>query len=272
MSVGVMPLCVLSTADNKDKVLNVKDTGSLQAPACLVHPNRDILVEGGRIVAAAVQAVTSARGMISPVAGTGAASIPDPFAEMVLDETPLCPLGKVKTDVKTGTNRLRPGVHRGGFKMEGDSNLILEPSEHWLLRRHLEIKENARLTGVDVVLFFDKDSKFDFKDHALVNLNGRKTGTYASMVIVATRGNTQDFIVTSDNIERLLGVIYVPEAKLIVEGNADVARDSPWTVIVARMLKPKGSSSLLINANYSSSNVPVPEGVGPRTNGAQLIQ
>lgn len=271
VAVGITPLCVLVTGETKDKVLNIKDSGRIRAPACLVHSNRDILVEGGRIEASIVQAVTSARGSISPVPGTGAAPILDPFVGLALDEKQPCPAAEEKEDVTTGVIRLRPGVHCGGYKMAGDSVLILEPGEHWFLGGHLEIKENARLSGADVVLFFDKASKFDFKDHALVNLDGRKSGAYAGMVMVATRGNTQDFIITSDHVETLLGVIYVPDARLIVDGSADVARDSAWTVIVARMLQLKGSPSLMINANYSSSNVPVPDGVGPRANGSQLI-
>ena len=210
VSVGVMPLCVLITGTTEDKTLNVKDSSQLQAPACLVHSNRDILVEGGRIAAAAVQSVTSARGMISPVPGTGAARMDDPFATLSLSQARNCSTGLEKEDVKTGTIRVPPGVHCGGYKMAGDSVLILEPGEHWFLGGHLEIKEDARLTGVDVVLFFDRASKFEFKDHALVNLDGRKTGAYAGMVMVAMRDNNQDFIITSDNVERLLGVIYVP--------------------------------------------------------------
>lgn len=273
VAVGMTPLCVLVTGTSKSKALNVKDQGTLQAPACLVHSNRDILVEGGSIAASMVQAVTSARGVISPKPGTGAALIEDPFASMVIDDKQACPASPPKEDVKTGVYRVAPGVHCGGYKMAGDAVLILEPGEHYFLGGHLEIKENARLTGENLVLFFDKDSKFEFKDHALVNLDGRRTGPYAGMVMVATRGNTNDFIITSDNVETLLGVIYVPNALLIVEGGkADVARDSAWTVIVARMVELKGSPSLIINANYSTSNVPVPAGVGPRTGGSQLVQ
>ncbi len=91
------------------------------------------------------------------------------------------------------------------------------------------------------------------------------------MVMAGTRGNTQDFVITSDHVESLLGVIYVPEARLIIEGKSDVARDSAWTVIVARELQLKGSPSLVVNANYTSSDVPVPQGVGPRQGGSQLI-
>ncbi|MGZ9099558.1 MAG: TadE/TadG family type IV pilus assembly protein, partial [Brevundimonas sp.] len=65
-SVGLVPLCVLITKTRNSKVLNIKDSGRLAAPACMVHSNRDIVVEGGSITGAAVQAVTSASGRISP--------------------------------------------------------------------------------------------------------------------------------------------------------------------------------------------------------------
>jgi hypothetical protein len=254
VSVGVTPLCVLITAKTNNRALYVKNTGIIQAPACLVHSNRDILVEGGRIAAASVQAVTSALGMISPVADTGAASIPDPFADMVIDENRLCQGGRGIELVTTGTVSLAPGTHCGGLMMAGDPRLILEPGEHWFLGGHLTIKDDARLTGVDVSLFFDKQSKFDFLDNALVNVDGRKTGPFAGMAMVATRGNIEDFKISSDHVERLLGVVYVPDAQLTVEGNAEVARASPWTSIVARRLELQGSLSLFINANYSSQS------------------
>lgn len=273
ISVGLTPLCVLVTGESGTKMLNVKDNGRLSAPQCLVHSNRDILVEGGIISALQVQAVTSARGMITPLAGTGSAPLADPFAGLSLAERSGCPLVDLLVpDILTGTLRLAPGVHCGQFKMGGDSVLVLDPGEHWFLAGKLEMKDNSRLIGRDVVLFFDKQSKFEFRDHAQVNLDGRRRGPYAGMVLAAARGNTQDFSISSDHVEALLGVIYVPDAQLIVEGGrADIARDSDWTVIVARSLQLRGSPSLIINANYSSSDVPVPDGVGPRVGGSQLI-
>ncbi|WP_332658840.1 pilus assembly protein TadG-related protein [Brevundimonas sp.] len=275
-SLGLVPLCVLVTGGSQTKVLNVNDTGRLTAPACMVHSNRDILVAGGSITAAAVQAVTSATGAISPSPGTGAARIDDPFANLDLTRNRGldCPIGALLEPLKlaVGITRLRPGVHCGGLEMSGTGTLILEPGEHWFLGGKLVIKDTARLEGDDVVLFFDKASKFDFIDSSLVRLSGRTTGPYAGIVMAATRDNPQDFIISSDNVESLLGVIYVPAARLLVEGKADVARDSAWTVIVARMLQMNGSPSLFINANYNATNVPVPEGVGPRTGGSRLIE
>ena len=171
----------------------------------------------------------------------------------------------------SGARSLPPGVHCGGVKVFGSAKLTLDPGEHWFLGGHLEVKEDARLEGTDVVLMFDKASKFDFKDRAQVNLNGRQSGTWAGMVMIGMRDNTQDFIISADNVDTLQGVIYVPRAKLIVEGKSEVARDTPWTVIVARALELKGSASLFINANYHASNVPVPVGVGPSTGPVRLV-
>ncbi|CAL1690501.1 hypothetical protein MMB232_00626 [Brevundimonas subvibrioides] len=273
VAIGMTPLCVLVSGDKGSKMLNVKDTGRLSALQCLVHSNRDILVEGGSIAAYQVQAVTSARGVISPTAGTGAATIDDPFKGLSLKAQAPCPLIDLAVpDVLTGTLRLAPGVHCGEFKMAGNSVLVLDPGEHWFLDGKLEMKENSRLEGRDVVLIFDKKSKFDFKDHSTVKLDGRKRGAFAGMVMVAARGNTHDFSISSDHVESLLGVIYVPDARLIVEGGrAEIARDSAWTVIVARGLELKGAPSLIINANYAMSDVPVPTGVGPRGGASQLV-
>jgi hypothetical protein len=275
-SVGLVPLCVLITANDRDKRLNTKDRSRLTAPACMVHSNRDILVEGGSITGAAVQAVTSARGTISPSPGTGAAPIEDPFANLDLgrERQQDCAVGRALQPISldAGSRRIPAGVHCGGLDISGSATVVLEAGEHWFLGGNLVVRENARLEGDDVVLFFDTSSRFSFTDSGLVRLAGRTSGAYAGIVMGATRDNRQDFVISSDNVESLLGVVYVPSARMVVEGTADVARDSAWTVIVAHSLEMRGSPSLYINANYNASSVPVPAGVGPRTGGSQLIE
>ncbi|SFS88298.1 TadE/TadG family type IV pilus assembly protein [Brevundimonas viscosa] len=274
---GLTPLCVLISGSNGAKLLNIKDAGQMKAPACLVHSNRDILVEGGNISAASVQAVTTAGGSISPSASTGAAPIADPFADLDLERQGplglLCTVVEMANRVKvsSGTHHVPAGRHCGGIEASGTARVLLAPGEHFFLKGSLVVKEDGRLEGEDVALFFDTASKFDFTDRAQVNLDGRKTGPYAGIVMGAMRDNRQDFIISADHVESLLGVIYVPSARLIVDGTADVARDSAWTVIVAKEMQMKGSPSLFINADYDATDVPVPAGVGPR-GGARLIE
>lgn len=270
-SIGRTPLCVLGIGDAGQTVISVADSSRLSAPECMVHSNRDV-VANGAISAGAVQAVTRATGSITPKAGVGAAMIEDPFTGLALDENQACGGAKSVTVLSSGTEWLTPGVHCGGYKLKGDARLFLQPGEHWFLGGHLDLSDNAMLEGDDVVLFFDKQSKFDFTGNSVVRLDGRRTGAYAGMVVAATRGNTQRFLMSSDNVEKLLGVIYVPQATLAVDGHAEVARDSAWTVIVARWIELRGSASLVINADYDGSIVPVPDGVGPNAGGVRLIK
>jgi hypothetical protein len=271
VSVGQTPLCVIASASSESKVINILNTSRLRAPECLVHSNHDIIVEGGRIEAELVQAVGRASGQISPEPGTGAAALADPFASMEILEGQRCPRNQENGAVTTGVLRLPAGVHCGAFIVGGNARLELAPGEHWFQAGSLVLKDDAKLVGTDVVAFFDRQSRFEFLDRSEVDLSGRRSGEFAGLVLVASRSNRQDFLVTSENVDRLLGVIYVPSARLVVEGRGDVARESAWTVIVAKMIQLKGSSSLFINADYDVSDVPVPTGVGPRQTGSRLL-
>lgn len=273
MPVRATPLCVLISGSTGTELLNVKDRARISAPNCLVHSNRDILVEGGSISASQVQAVTSASGIISPSPGTGALPIDDPFRGLVLSPQKPCPNVDVEDpEIKTGTIYLEPGIHCGDFIIGGDAHLILRPGEHWFLEGTLDVYGRARLSGEDVVLIFDEDSEFTFRENSTVNLVGRKQGAFTGMVMVAAPTNTKIFGISSDNVDSLLGVIYVPNAQLVIDGVvADIARDSAWTVIVAKKVLLKGAPSLIINANYDGSDVRVPDGVGPNR-GSRLVE
>ncbi|WP_262423516.1 hypothetical protein [Brevundimonas denitrificans] len=242
------------------------------APACMVHSNRDIIVDGGSVSAADVQAVTDARGTITPLPGVDAASVPDPFADAEFTPSHVCSGATLPAMLQTGVLRLSPGVHCGGVTITGDAELLLEPGEHWFSGGIIDIRGMGRLTGQDVALMFAPDARFEFRGQATVDLEGRRTGPYAGFVVVSAPSNTQHFLISADNVRRLLGVIYIPRAQLVVEGRRNVAEDSAWTVIVARQLRLNGSPSLIINADYGYSTVPVPEGVGPSGGSTQLVE
>lgn len=278
-SVAVTPLCVLAHGESGQGVINVRDTSRVRAPACLIHSNRDIDVTGGRIEAAMTQAVTSARGNIFPAPATGAVEVQDPFAGLaIVDDRGRvpglvdCVLGVIPRVYFTGRHRLRSGVHCGGIDVRGNAELMLDPGEHWFLAGELVARGMGRITGSDVVLFFGDNARFNFNGQATVDLNGRRSGRFAGMVLVGLRQNTLDFTIAADHVRNLHGVIYIPDSRLVIEGQRDVGQDSAWTVIVARELRMNGAPRLVINADYAASDIPVPEGVGPRQGGSRLMQ
>ena len=265
------PLCVLVSGGAKADELMMKDQSDIVATGCMVHGNSDLTVQNNaRLTAGAVEVAGLSVGAVSPVAQTGAMEVEDPFAGMKLNiPGALCtPLDLV---VNLGVQIMTPGVHCGAITVGKSSTLYLLPGEHYFRKGTLTMSENSKIVGTDVAMVFDETSEFLFKDAASVELEGRKNGVLAGFVIATTRNNVSTFEISSDAARKLLGTIYIPSATLRISGgNAQVADRSAWTVIVAKSVKMEGSPSLVINANYAGSSVPVPKGVGPGESAVRL--
>ena len=271
-SLGVMPLCVLSSGAGASDDIVMSGLAQVTAPGCLVQSNGDISVQGSAsLQAGAVQSVGSASGMITPAAQVGAPAIADPFASMQINPNGLLcnPLDLV---FDLGVNVLAPGIHCGNLTAHKQAVVQLLPGEHYFINSHLKLMDNSQLIGSNVVLIFDDKSDFDFQDGSQISLQGRQgKSSYAGFVIATTRSNTGTFTISSDAARQLLGTIYIPSATLAVSGaNNQVADQSAWTVVVAKAITLSGSPNLVINANYAGSTVPVPGGVGPRSDRVTL--
>ncbi len=260
---GTTPLCVLSFGTASGEIANLRDSAKLNAPGCMVHSNSSVTVEGSASLSAGVvQASGLATGLISPAPQTDAPPIVDPFASMTINPsgafcTPTDLLAVAAPVV------LAPGVHCGNIIARGAVPITLLPGEHYFQRGRLELVQNSSLYGENVVLIFGKQAKFIFRDSSKITLRGRTQGSYAGFVIATTRDNTNTFEISSNAARELLGTVYIPSAQLLVQGNSPVADQSAWTVIVSRSLMLQQQPNLVINKNYSGTNVPVPDGVGP---------
>lgn len=275
-SMGTRPLCVLafSTANRRDFLM--QDSPEIQAPECLVHSNGDVDVAGGRIVAGQTQAVRNASGDISPAPITDAPKIEDPFRDldMAISGLPCMKKNNKALDlsrITKGVVTLPPGIHCGVIDASGDAVIRLAPGEHRFLIGSLTMRGRSQLLGDDVVLVFDKSWNTHFTDDSRVSLGGRRSGALSGFLMMADRLNTSRFTIDSTHVEKLDGVIYVPNAELLVSGRSDVARQSNWTVIVVNRLVMKGNPQLYLNAEYDRSNLNPPAGVGPRRDGVRLV-
>lgn len=73
----------------------------------------------------------------------------------------------------------------------------------------------------------------------------------------------REYRIISDEARTLLGTIYLPAGRLIIDSKKPIADQSAYTVIVARVINLYDGPNLMLNARYASSDIPVPEGVGP---------
>jgi len=268
VTMGELPLCVLSYGAAGPYNLHVANQSHVTATGCLVQSNGNITVDASAALTSGMaQAVGNAQGPITPTPQSGAPAISDPFASLnvSIPQNSCSPFNV--TYVTSGVLASGPGnIHCGNIVVQSGVTLQLAPGEHYFAQGTLQLQGNATLTGSDVVLIFDRHSHFAFTQQSTVDLSGRTSGPYAGFVIATTRANTGSFNISSTSAEKIEGAIYIPSATLDVQGVANkVAQQSAWTVVVAQSIQTSGSANLVINSNYAASTVPVPGGVGNTT-------
>ncbi len=84
------------------------------------------------------------------------------------------------------------------------------------------------------------------------------------------KGPPREHKILSDNARMLLGTIYMPQGRLIIDANKPIADNSAYTVRVVRRIDLHSGPNLILNSDYSATDVPVPPGVGPYGNSVQL--
>ncbi|OYW60203.1 MAG: hypothetical protein B7Z40_20375, partial [Bosea sp. 12-68-7] len=93
-------------------------------------------------------------------------------------------------------------------------------------------------------------------------------------VLALSNGPTLAF---KDMAMQLLGnlfeyVLDKTQGELNIGANAPVAAESAYTIVVARRFTLSAGPTMVMNAKYSSTNIPVPEGLGPGSNAAHLAK
>lgn len=277
---GQTPLCVLGTSPSKSDVLNLP-SGSIIARSCMVYSNKDISLGGGSLIdAAAVQAAGAISGGSVANSGTGAAPLDDPLSGMFVSANPgACQHSKgVKVDKAGQTVEVDPGIHCRHFDIE-NGTLFFRPGVHHLKDGQLQLKKGAKVEGenVTLVIWKDLEVKFDDGQIPLLSLTGSQGGAgeaghWAGFALAVDPARGGDLTLNFREIRRLEGVVYAPTTRLIIPGGIDAAEVTPWTVIVAQELRVEGGRQLQINADYASSAVPVPNGVGNKANGGAPVQ
>ncbi len=268
------PLCILGLEEKANSFsISGAGTSKITAKGCVVHSNSDHEVKQKASIDAGTIRMTGkpSGAAFSPEPQTGALVIPDPFKDRNIEPPKSCasvPDGG-ELEMKSGTKILSPGTHRIEIEMSGTATLKLLPGEHYFCE-DLEFEDNSRLEGLNVAMFL-MNAKLMVEDNTYVSLEGRTSGSWAGFVIVSSRSSTDHVSFKSTKVDRLLGTIYLPKTTIYVTSPGEVAKGSQWSVVVARNVITSNSSSLVINSDYASSPVPVPDGVGNKAGGANSV-
>jgi hypothetical protein len=190
--------------------------------------------------------------------------------------------------VDGGSASLAPGTYCGGLHLTNGAQVTLAPGVYVVKDGPLLVDKNAAVSGTDIGIHLKgTGANLTFDTASTVSLSAPKTGPMAGLLIFddpsgasapanppgppppgATTGPTpsgppREHKILSNNARTLLGTIYMPQGRLIIDATSPIADKSAYTVLVVRQLNLYSGPNLFLNSDYGASEVPIPNGVGP---------
>ena len=104
---------------------------------------------------------------------------------------------------------------------------------------------------------------FEFTAETSIELTAPKDGPLAGILFFDSRfaNPGRKHRINSDTARKLIGTFYLPESTLLVDSKAPVADESAFTVIIARTVELLEQPNLVLNSDYSQTDIPAPTGL-----------
>jgi Flp pilus assembly protein TadG len=253
-------------------------------------------LKAGVVCTAGGKAKTSGA-TVTPEPVTDCPVMEDPLRARIAPTVGACRFDEVV--IKGGSQVLEPGVYCKGLKITDGAQVTLAKGTFIIKDGPLIVEKGATLNGTDISIFLTgPGSNLTFAAETTINLSAAKDGPLAGLLIfddpsgakalaippfplpipivgqllgglgglvggLLPPGPPREHKILSDNARMLLGTIYMPQGRLIVDASKPIADKSAYTVIVVRRIDLHAGPNLILNSDYSATDVPVPKGVGP---------
>ena len=272
-SLGGGKTCIIVLESKAGAAVELKNGSQLKADDCAVYSNS---VDG-----AGITILNSSRMAASKICSAGGLKINGgttsvkPVTDCPVIDDPLAyktppPVGSCDYNNTVITNKsiktLDPGVYCGGLTIKKFAQVNLRPGVYIMKDGPLIVTDEASFIGKNVGIYFLGDkSDMLFRQATTIELSAPKAGPMAGMLMFSDRGNKnlQPFTISSDFARVLVGTIYLPNGLLTIDSNDPVGDKSAYTVIVSKRFHTAGYPEIVVNSNYDSTDIPVPDGVGP---------
>lgn len=275
---GGAPVCAVALNTTDSAALSLEKLGKMDARRCAVYSNSKH--QSGLQVRDSAQltsAFTCSSGgfsggstAFSPSPDTDCPVFPDPLASRPPPQVDSCDPARTNLDISGMSVYLTPGTYCGGIRILKGTAVTMQPGVYVIKDGPLEIGKGSSLAGVDVGIYFTgSNAGLDMKKNSSISLKAPRTGPLAGMLFYQDRATAADnvkFEISSDDAGTLLGTIYLPRGRLYLGGDKPVAQSSAYTIVVANKIEVSAGPTVVLNSDYSASEVPVPQGVGPLSN------
>lgn len=285
IAAGITPVTVSATArfvgSNNICVLGLSTTGSavyldkdsrLTGNGCGVYSDsadkRGFKVDQGVKLVASLNCVTggaeiSGSANVSPKILTDCPAITDPLSNRQPPTVGSCNFNKLV--VKDETRNLSPGVYCGGLVIDGKAVVTASPGIYVIKDGELKVAGESSFSGEGVSFFItgSKPAPLYFAPKSHISLSAPADSAMAGLLFYEDRKLSQRMKhrISSDDARKLVGTIYLPVGDLVIDAKNPVADQSAYTAIVVNKLELDMGPNLILNSDYQSSNVPVPEGI-----------
>jgi Flp pilus assembly protein TadG len=284
-----LPLCLIGLDGKAAETIGLRQDALLTAPGCLVYSNSkspkgissksNAVLKAGFICSAGGKSL-DATSNFTPQPETDCPTMPDPLASRPLPAAGACNyLAKV---VLGGNTTLHPGVYCGGLIISLGASVKMAPGIYVIKDGPFLVNGNAKLSGDNVGIYMKGlNSNLKFDAQTTIDLTAPKSGPMAGLLILddpsgapallnpvisgkytKLLSSAREHLILSNNARTLLGTIYMPKGRLIIDANQPVADKSAYTVLVVQQLDLYSGPNLILNSNYGGSEIPVPAGVG----------
>lgn len=278
---GTASICVIGLETSKNETIYLEKEAKLEAPECAVYSNsnkKDGLKAKensqlrARFICSAGGSYKDKYDSFVPSPTLDCPILKDPLASRPPPSTGACTANDLKV---TSSTTLSPGTYCGGVRISKGAVVTLNPGIYAFKDGPLDVSGSATLKGANVGLYFTgKGAVLRFDADTKIDLTAPRDGVLAGILIFEDRGSpvNQKHEILSNDAKVLLGTLYLPQGELNIGANKPVAADSAYTIVVARRFTLSAGPTMVMNAKYSSTNIPVPDGVGPGSTAAHLAR
>jgi Flp pilus assembly protein TadG len=289
---GSLPLCLLGLDPSGPKTIALEKSALITAPRCLVQSNSkspvglqakdNAVIKAGMICTSGGKSQSS-NASFSPPATTDCPVQSDPLRSRIPPSVGGCSFNDKVVD---GTDILSPGVYCGGLTLTNGADVRLSPGIYIIKDGPLTVEDGASISGTGVGIYLTgSNANLTFDADTTVDLSAPKNGPLAGILIFddpsgtsapakapksgrgasgrASKGAPRQHQILSDNARNLLGTIYMPQGEIIIDALKPIADKSAYTVLVVKRLNLYSGPNLVLNTDYSATDVPVPMGLGP---------
>jgi len=302
---GTMPLCLLALDKKAPTTVSLEASATMTASGCMVYSNstdknglqaKDNAKLAAGLICTAGGKVKTTGATVTPNPVTDCPRMADPLRSRVPPQDTTCRFNG--TVISGVTQTLQPGVYCKGLKITAGAQVTLASGIYVIKDGPLVVDKGAMLAGTQVGIYLTGvGSNLTFATDTTISLSAPKDGPLAGLLIfddpygasapaipavplpipvvgglvdALVKGPPREHKILSDNARMLLGTIYMPHGRLIIDANKPIADKSAYTVLVVQRVDLHAGPNLVLNSDYSATDVPVPPGVGPYGNSVKL--